>query len=164
MTTFDYAPAPESRDIARLEPSYGIFVDGEFRDGPGEAVKTINPANEQPLAEVAEAGAADVDDAVGAARAAFDGAGVAMPGRERAKYLFRIARAIQERGRRAGRAGVAGQRQADPGIARRGRPDRGGALLLLRRLGRQAGARRLRAPTRDRSAWPARSSRGTSRC
>ena len=52
---FEYAPAPESRDIARLKASYGIFVDGEFRAGAGEAVKTINPANEEPLAEVAEA-------------------------------------------------------------------------------------------------------------
>jgi len=96
---FEYAPAPESRDIARLKPSYQIFVDGKFRDGSGEAVKTINPADEQPLAEVAEAGASDVADAVAAARRAFDGPWSAMPGKERAKYLFRIARGMQERGR-----------------------------------------------------------------
>jgi aldehyde dehydrogenase (NAD+) len=99
MTIFEYAPAPESRDVARLKPSYGIYVDGEFRAGCGEAIKTINPADETPLAEVAEAGSADVDLAVAAARRAFDGAWASMPGRERAKYLFRIARAIQERGR-----------------------------------------------------------------
>jgi aldehyde dehydrogenase (NAD+) len=96
---FDYAPAPESRDLARLKASYQIFVDGQFRDGTGEAVKTIDPADEQPLAEVAEAGPSDVEDAVRAARRAFDGPWSRMAGAERGKYLFRIARAIQERGR-----------------------------------------------------------------
>ena len=98
MSRFEYAPAPESRDIARLKPSYQIFVDGAFRDGTGDAVKTINPADESPLAEVAEAGPSDVQDAVAAARRAF-GPWSALPGRERGKYLFRIARAIQERAR-----------------------------------------------------------------
>jgi len=98
MARFEYAPAPESRDIGRLKEHYGIFVDGAFRDGAGEAVKTINPANEEPLAEVAEAGPSDVDDAVRAARRAFS-PWAALSGRERAKYLFRIARAIQERSR-----------------------------------------------------------------
>jgi aldehyde dehydrogenase (NAD+) len=96
---FEYAPAPESRDIARLKPSYQIFVNGKFRDGAGEAVKTINPADEEPLAEVAEAGPTDVDDAIRAARRAFDGPWSAMSGAERGKYLFRIARGIQERSR-----------------------------------------------------------------
>jgi aldehyde dehydrogenase (NAD+) len=99
MTTFEYAPAPESRSIARLRESYGIFVDGQFRAGRGEAVKTINPATEEPLAEVAEADERDVADAVKAARRAYDRTWSKLPGRERAKYLFRIARAIQERGR-----------------------------------------------------------------
>jgi aldehyde dehydrogenase (NAD+) len=98
MNHFDYAPAPESRDIARLKPSYQIYIDGSFRDGSGESIKSINPADEQPLAEVAEAGRQDVEDAVAAARKAAD-RWAATPGRERAKYLFRIARAIQERGR-----------------------------------------------------------------
>jgi aldehyde dehydrogenase (NAD+) len=98
-TGFSYAPAPESASIARLKPSYGIFVDGEFRPGRGEAVKTVNPANEEPLAEVAEADAADVDDAVRAARQAYDGSWSTLSGSARAKYLFRIARAIQERAR-----------------------------------------------------------------
>jgi aldehyde dehydrogenase (NAD+) len=96
---FQYAPAPESRDIARLKPSYGIYLNGEFRDGRGEAVKTINPATEEPLAEIAEADATDVDDAVSAARAAYQGAWSRTTPAERSKYLFRIARAIQERGR-----------------------------------------------------------------
>jgi aldehyde dehydrogenase (NAD+) len=99
MSIFEYAPAPESRDIARLKPSYQIFIDGQFRDGTGDAIKTINPADEAPLAEVAEAGPADVDDAVRAARRAADGPWGSMPGKERGKYLFRLARAIQERGR-----------------------------------------------------------------
>jgi aldehyde dehydrogenase (NAD+) len=98
-TGFGYAPAPESPSIARLKPSYGIFVGGEFRPGRGEAVKTVNPANEEPLAEVAEANAADVEDAVAAARAAYQDVWAKLPGSARAKYLFRIARAIQERAR-----------------------------------------------------------------
>jgi aldehyde dehydrogenase (NAD+) len=99
MSTFEYAPAPEARDIARLKPSYQIFVNGEFRDGAGDAIKTINPADEEPLAEVAEAGTSDVDDAIRAARRAFEGPWSAMSGAERGKYLFRIARGIQERSR-----------------------------------------------------------------
>ena len=97
--TFEYAPAPESREIARLRPSYQIFVGGRFRDGSGEARKTLNPATEEPLAEVAEAGPADVEDAVAAARRAAKGPWSRMPAAERGKYLFRIARAIQERAR-----------------------------------------------------------------
>ncbi|MDT4891457.1 MAG: aldehyde dehydrogenase [Pseudonocardiales bacterium] len=99
MAKFEYAPAPESRDIARLRPSYQIFVDGRFRDGRGEAVKTINPADEQPLAEVAEASPEDVADAVAAARRALDGPWGRTSGADRGKYLFRIARAVQERAR-----------------------------------------------------------------
>ncbi len=96
---FEYAPAPESRDIARLKPSYQIFVNGEFRDGSSEPVKTINPADETPLAEVAEAGPADVDDAIRAARRAYEGRWSKLSGASRSKYLYRIARAVQERAR-----------------------------------------------------------------
>jgi aldehyde dehydrogenase (NAD+) len=53
MATFDYAPAPESRAVVDLQPSYGLFINGEFVDGSGEAFKTINPATEETLAEVA---------------------------------------------------------------------------------------------------------------
>jgi aldehyde dehydrogenase (NAD+) len=98
---FDYAPAPESRGIVDIKPSYGLFVNGEFVDGQGpnsRAFKTINPATEEVLAEIAEADEADVDLAVKAARRAFRTWG-RMPGSERAKYLYRIARIIQERGR-----------------------------------------------------------------
>ncbi|GIH91097.1 aldehyde dehydrogenase family protein [Planobispora siamensis] len=95
---FEYAPAPESRDIVDIKPSYGLFIDGEFVDGTGAPFKTINPATEETLAEVATASGEDVDRAVQAARKAF-GVWSAMPGSERAKYLFRIARIIQERSR-----------------------------------------------------------------
>ncbi|WP_182377422.1 aldehyde dehydrogenase family protein [Nocardioides sp. WS12] len=96
--TFEYAPAPESRSIVDIKPSYGLFIDGEFVDGRGSSFKTINPATEETLAEIAEASDADVDLAVKAARRAFRGWS-RMSGKERAKYLFRIARIIQERGR-----------------------------------------------------------------
>jgi len=76
-----------------------MFVDGKFVDGSGTAFKTINPADEAVLAEVAEANQSDVDTAVAAARRAFDRTWGRMPGRERSKYLFRIARLIQERAR-----------------------------------------------------------------
>jgi len=97
---FDYAPAPESRAIVNIASNYGLFINGEFVDPvDGEPFKTVNPASEEVLAEVSAAGSADVDRAVAAARRAFDTTWSRMPGRERAKYLFRIARVIQERAR-----------------------------------------------------------------
>src|SRR6266511_1043037 len=96
---FEYAPAPESRSIVDIRPSYGLFIGGELVSGSGGRIKTVNPATEEVLAEVVEADASDVDAAVAAARAAFDGAWGRMPGRERAKYLYRIARIVQERAR-----------------------------------------------------------------
>ncbi|RFU43451.1 aldehyde dehydrogenase family protein [Actinomadura logoneensis] len=96
---FEYAPAPESRSVVDIRPSYGLFVDGEFTDGHGEPFKTLNPADEEPLAEIACADAVDVDRAVAAARRAYERVWGPMPGRERAKYLYRIARIIQERSR-----------------------------------------------------------------
>jgi len=98
-TGFDYAPAPESRNVVDIKASYGLFIDGEFVDGTGTSFKTISPATEEVLAEVAEASEADVDAAVKAARRAHTRVWGRMPGRERAKYLYRIARIIQERGR-----------------------------------------------------------------
>ncbi|KAB8177752.1 aldehyde dehydrogenase family protein [Microbispora catharanthi] len=96
---FEYAPAPESRDIVDIRPSYGLFINGEWVEPQGEGRhKTVNPATEEVLAEVAWAGEADVDRAVQAAAKAFP-VWSAMPGAERAKYLFRIARIIQERAR-----------------------------------------------------------------
>ncbi len=97
---FAYAPAPESRASLRLRPSYGLFIGGSFRDTiDGGAFKTVSPSSEEVLAEVTQAGPRDVDAAVGAARAAFEGPWGPMPGPKRAKYLFRIARLIQERAR-----------------------------------------------------------------
>src|ERR687889_2773109 len=96
---FAYAPAPESRSVVDIAPSYGLFVDGEFTEAAdGKVFKTVSPATEEVLSEVAEAGEADVDRAVRAARKAFE-KWSALPGAERAKYLFRIARIIQERSR-----------------------------------------------------------------
>jgi aldehyde dehydrogenase (NAD+) len=97
--TWDYAPAPESRDAAPIKPRYDLFIGGEFvppRDGT--VVETINPATEETLAEVAFAGPDDVARAVEAARGAAAG-WAALPPLERGKYLFRIARLIQERSR-----------------------------------------------------------------
>ncbi|SEQ74007.1 MULTISPECIES: aldehyde dehydrogenase family protein [Lentzea] len=96
---WEYAPAPESRDIANLKPAYKMFVDGKFVEGTGEPLKTINPATEEVLAEVSTASESDVDTAVKAARKAYDRVWSKMPGSERAKYIYRIARQIQERGR-----------------------------------------------------------------
>ncbi|KAB1935929.1 aldehyde dehydrogenase family protein [Micromonospora sp. ALFpr18c] len=97
---FEYAPAPESRSVVDLKPSYGLFIDGAFVDPTdGGSFKSINPASEEVLAEIAEAGAQDVERAVRAARTAYDKVWGPMPGRDRAKYLFRIARLIQERSR-----------------------------------------------------------------
>ncbi|MET9481028.1 aldehyde dehydrogenase family protein [Streptomyces sp. NPDC006638] len=96
---FAYAPAPESRSVVDIAPSYGLFIDGEFTDAAGGKVfKTVSPSTEEVLSEVAQAGAEDVDRAVRAARKAFEKWSV-LPGAERAKYLFRIARIIQERSR-----------------------------------------------------------------
>ncbi|WP_326955973.1 aldehyde dehydrogenase family protein [Amycolatopsis sp. NBC_01286] len=99
MPVFEYAPAPESRAIANLKDHYKPFINGEFVDGSGEPLKTINPATEEVLAEVGTASKSDVDTAVKAARKAYNGVWSKMPGTERAKYLFRIARLIQERSR-----------------------------------------------------------------
>ncbi|QGV78889.1 aldehyde dehydrogenase family protein [Streptomyces ficellus] len=99
MTKFEYAPAPESRSVVDIAPSYGLFIDGEFTEAAdGKVFKTISPASEEVLSEIAQAGAEDVDRAVKAARKAF-ASWSALPGAERAKYLFRIARIIQERSR-----------------------------------------------------------------
>jgi aldehyde dehydrogenase (NAD+) len=96
---WDYAPAPESADHVRLRDSYGLFIDGDFRDPlDGTRVPSINPATEEPVAEVAFAGEQDVHRAVESARAAFP-AWSALSGLERGKYLFRVARLIQERSR-----------------------------------------------------------------
>ncbi|MBA0128092.1 aldehyde dehydrogenase family protein [Haloechinothrix sp. YIM 98757] len=96
---WDYDPAPERAELANLRAHYRPFIDGAFVDGTGEPLKTSNPATGETLAEVGTAADADVGTAVTAARAAFERTWSTMPGTERAKYLFRIARLIQERSR-----------------------------------------------------------------
>jgi aldehyde dehydrogenase (NAD+) len=97
---FEYAPAPESRSIVDIKSAYGLFIDGSFVEPTdGGQLKSINPASEEVLAEVVSAGPRDVDRAVAAARSAYQQVWGPMPGTERAKYLFRVARLIQERAR-----------------------------------------------------------------
>ncbi|HEX3540742.1 MAG TPA: aldehyde dehydrogenase family protein [Acidimicrobiales bacterium] len=97
---WEYAPAPESRAVVDIKSSYGLFIDGAFVDSAdGSSLKSVNPATEEVLASVAVGGPADVDRAVKAARHAFDNVWGPMRPAERAKYLFRIARLIQERSR-----------------------------------------------------------------
>ena len=96
---WDYAPAPEARSIVRIDSSHRLFIDGEWVDAiDGGALKTVNPATEEVLSEFAEAGPRDVERAVAAARKA-QGRWAKMAGAERGKYLYRIARIIQERSR-----------------------------------------------------------------
>ncbi len=97
---FEYAPAPESRAIVDIAPSYGLFIDGDMVDPlDGVPFKTVNPATEEVLSEVVAAGPQDVDRAVAAARAAHEGTWSRLPGRDRGKFLYRLARLVQERAR-----------------------------------------------------------------
>ena len=97
-TSWDYAPAPESRDVVTLRERYGHYVGGEWLE-PSETYTTISPSSEETLAEVGQATPRRSISAVGAARDAFANGWSALPGSERAKYLFRIARILQERAR-----------------------------------------------------------------
>src|SRR6185503_16558838 len=97
---WEYAPAPEARDIVTIKERYGLFIGGkDVAASDGKTFATVNPATEEPLAEVARATAADMDKAVRAARSAFRRSWGSLSGKERAKYLFRIARILQERSR-----------------------------------------------------------------
>ena len=99
-SAFEYAPAPESRDVVTLEDRYGLFIGGEFVEPrSGEFHPSVSPSSEEELAEVAYGGAEDVDVAVGAARAAFENGWSSWPAGERAKVIYRIARILQERAR-----------------------------------------------------------------
>src|SRR5262245_24755088 len=95
---WEYAPAPEARDLVELRERYGIFVGGEWLE-PTESYETIDPSSEEPLAEVSQATREEVGEAVAAARESFDNGWSATSPAERAKYLFRIARILQERSR-----------------------------------------------------------------
>jgi aldehyde dehydrogenase (NAD+) len=97
-TAWDYAPAPEARDLVQLRERYGLFVGGEWLE-PREAYTTIDPSSEEALAEVGQATTEEVDLAVRAARDAFENGWSGISPAERAKYLYRIARILQERSR-----------------------------------------------------------------
>jgi aldehyde dehydrogenase (NAD+) len=100
LTDWKYAPAPEDNKHIRLKSKYDLFINGKFvKPGKGKYFDTINPSTEQKLAEVAEADDKDVDTAVTAAKNAYDKVWKKMPAKERAKYIFRIARLMQERAR-----------------------------------------------------------------
>src|SRR5437762_10177614 len=98
-TDWKYAPAPESAKVT-IQPRYELFIDGKFiAPANGEYFDTINPATERKLAEVAQADGEDVDRAVKAARRGYEKTWSKLPAKERGKYIYRIARMIQERGR-----------------------------------------------------------------
>ncbi len=99
MGFLEYAPAPESRSILQLKDSYGLFIGGEFVEGRGGAFDTISPADESRIVSIAIGSDEDVDAAVAAARQAHTKVWSKMSGRDRGKYLFRIARLVQERAR-----------------------------------------------------------------
>jgi aldehyde dehydrogenase (NAD+) len=100
VALFEYSPAPESRSVVDIAESYGLFIGGEFVEPTdGRRFTTISPSSEEVLSEVAEAGQLDIDAAVQAARSAYSRTWSRMSGRERGKYLFRIARIIAERSR-----------------------------------------------------------------
>jgi aldehyde dehydrogenase (NAD+) len=97
---WDYAPSPEATDHVKIQPRYELFIDGKWRaPKSGKYFDTISPSTEQKLSEIAEASAADVDLAVTAARNAYENVWSKMRPAERAKYIFRISRAIQEKAR-----------------------------------------------------------------
>ena len=99
-TDWKYAPAPESAEHARIDPQYGLFIGGQFvAPGTRQYFETVNPATEKVLARVARAGAKDVDRAVAAARHAYERSWSRLKPAERGKYLYRIARMLQERAR-----------------------------------------------------------------
>ena len=97
---WEYAPAPESADHVKIEKRYELFIGGEWRKPKSKKYfDTISPSTEKKLSEVAEANSEDVNDAVKAARTAYDKYWSKMSGAERSKYIFRIARALQEKAR-----------------------------------------------------------------
>ncbi|MES2565677.1 MAG: aldehyde dehydrogenase family protein [Bacteroidota bacterium] len=100
FTDWKYAPAPEATDHISLKKEYDLFINGKFvKPNSGKHFDTINPATEEHISSIAEANEKDVDSAVKAARGAYDKTWSKMPAKERAKYIYRIARLIQERAR-----------------------------------------------------------------
>ncbi len=100
FTDWKYAPAPEATDHIRLQKQYDLFINGKFvKPNSGKYFDTINPATEEKISSIAESNDKDVDSAVKVARGAYDKTWSKMPAKERAKYIYRIARLIQERAR-----------------------------------------------------------------
>ena len=100
MTKFEYSPAPESTSIVDIKSEYGLFINGKFQPAKGnKSFETINPATGKPLARIAFASNTDVDKAVNSATDAYKKIWSKMPASERGKYLYRIARILQERSR-----------------------------------------------------------------
>jgi len=98
--SWQYAPSPESTDHISIEPKYDLFINGKFTAPKSKKYfDTLNPATEEKLSRVAHAGTADVDAAVKSARKAYETVWSKMPASERAKYIYRIARLMQERSR-----------------------------------------------------------------
>ena len=153
---WEYAPAPESRDIVRIRARYGLFIGGrEVPASDGATFTTVDPATEQPLAEVARATRPTSTRRSGPRAGRPARRWGQLPGRERAKYLFRIARILQERSRefavletwtRASRS-----RRAATSTSR-SRPPTSGTT----RAGRTSSITRSPAGSRGRSAWPPR--------
>lgn len=99
-SSWNYAPAPEDTKHINLKKQYDLFIDGKFvKPTKGKYFETINPATEEVLAKVAEADETDVNKAVKAARNAYNNVWSKMPAAERGKYIYRIARLMQERAR-----------------------------------------------------------------
>ena len=116
-SAWEYASAPESREIVAFEKRYGLFIGGDHVSPRSRSwFTTLSPSTEEPLAEVAQGGPKDVALAVDAAREAFRTWSRRKPS-ERAKVLFRIARVLQERARELAVRGVARRGQADQGVA-----------------------------------------------
>ena len=99
MSFLEYAPAPESTGVLNLRENYGHFIGGEFVEGSGESFASISPSTEKHIASFALGTDDDVNRAVVAARKAYDSVWSTLSGADRGKYLFRIARLIQERAR-----------------------------------------------------------------
>ncbi len=100
MSEFDYASAPESKAIANIASNYGLFIGGKFVEPKqGKSFNTFNPATEELLSKIGYADKTDIDAAVKSARLAYTRVWSKMPAKERGKYLYRIARIMQERAR-----------------------------------------------------------------
>ena len=161
-TGWEYSPAPESRELVHLRDRYGLFIGGQFVEPlSNERYTTIDPAREEPLAEVAQAGKTDVDRAVKAARDAYAERWSVIRPSERAKYLFRIARILQERAREFavlesmnGGKPIRESRDVDLPLA--------AAHFFYYGGGPTSSSTRSRTAHRGRSASPVRSSPGTS--